>query len=187
MHGYQGLEENRGRADTSEKTRLGKALFCGQFTEPERTAFTRDLSKNWISQGPGLWHAALADLLSPLVEQDFTKWKRLAVLSNSDQHVQHVCKVAEQPRGKWKAKQWKKSVWVTRRQMWLVLCEARISKEKMGCGFLWSPNMENKDNRHSECLNKGISIVFRVIMRGWLRALCDCSLHRMYKGFVKNR
>lgn len=97
IRGWRRIEEGQ---TLLRKLGWGKALFRGQFTEPERTAFTRDLSKNWISQGPGLWHAALADLLSPLVEQDFTKWKRLAVLSNSDQHVQHVCKVAEQPRGK---------------------------------------------------------------------------------------
>jgi hypothetical protein len=43
----------------------------------------------------------------------------------------NVLKVGEQPRGKRKAKQRKRSIWFTKKQMWQVLHQAQVPKEKI--------------------------------------------------------
>lgn len=61
--------------------------------------FIEELKKTLSQKGPQEWYGALRILLSLVVGHDRYKvGKALADLSNTDQHVKHVCLLREQPR-----------------------------------------------------------------------------------------
>lgn len=67
-------------------------------------------------KGPQEWYGALLILLSRVAGQDHHKeGKALADLSNSDQHVKHVCLLREYPRADEEMGRPRKSVWVPQR------------------------------------------------------------------------